>query len=140
MATDGKKMELGDASSAEHELVNRALKHLIVPRTPEDPGTYLDKFQSTPNAPGVISFQLNIDRPAVIYYILYSFSPLGAATLTIGDRVIPIPSTTVKPPDTFDVAMVVEPSDVFTLTAVGATSMFLEVMGKVLSGTEWSKV
>lgn len=140
MATDGKKMELGDASSAEHELVNRALKHLIVPRTPEDPGAYLDEYRSTPSSPGVITFQLQIDRPAVIYYILYSFSPLGAATLQIGDRMIPIPSTTVKPPDTFDVAMIVKPTDIITLTAVGATTMFIEVMGKILSGTEWSQV
>lgn len=122
------------------ESVNKTFKSNIIPGAPEDPGAYVDEFRSSIDAgsnPPSVTIVLEADRPCVIYYVLYSFSPLGAATLQIGDRIIPIPSTTVKPPDTFDVAMIVYPKDVIKLSAAGATSMFLEIMGKVLSGTDW---
>lgn len=107
-----------------------------------DPGSFLDEFSS---GAGSVSWQLQIDRPALIEQIIFAFTPVGAATLTIGPqsgttRTIPIPSSTTNNPGFLDCAMVVRPGDIVTLNAGSATAVFLEIMGKCLTGTEWSVV
>lgn len=119
-----------------------------VPKRPIDPGAFLDEWISGVLSP--VSFAFQIDRPALIKYILYAYTPVGAATLTIGPanatvqnssiRSIPIASASTQNPGSFACAIKVNPGDVITLTAVGATSLFLEAMGVSLSGTDWSLI
>lgn len=125
---------------AHQEMVS---KMAMLNRTPHDPGAFLDEYLGAPGP--TVSFQLQVDRPAFIEFILVAYTPIAAATLTIGPasgtpRVIPIPATTTSVPVPIPCAMVVKPSDTLTLTCAGATQTFLEVMGKVFSGTDWSQV
>ena len=108
-----------------------------------DPGAILDEWQSEPAA--TATFTIGTDRPALIEHILYSYTPIGAATITIGqasgtNRNIPVPAAGTNNPGSIDCAMVVRPGDVVTLSAPGATSTFIEVMGHCLTGSEWSVV
>lgn len=112
-------------------------------KIPLDAGAFLDEFLSTPGP--TTTFQLQVDRPVLVQFILFGYTPIGAATLTIGPasgmtRTIPIPGTTTAIPGVLPCAMVVKPSDILTLTCTGATATFLEIMGKVFSGTDWSLV
>lgn len=112
-------------------------------KTPIDPGAFLDEYDSI--AGSTLSFSLQVDRPALVQFILYSFTPVATATLTIGKasgktRNIPIPATTTSVPGSIQCSMIIKPSEILTLNCPGATSMFLEVMGRVLSGTDWSQV
>lgn len=114
-----------------------------IAKNPLDPGAFLDEWNSAQSSPA--SFSLQVDRPALIQYILYAFTPAGVATLTIGQqsgvtRTIPIVSSSANNPGSIQCAMVVRPGDTISLAATGATALFVEVMGKVLSGTDWSLV
>lgn len=133
-------ISLDNFRMAVHEEMNRAMRMMIVPKQPIDSSVFVDEFRSTVASP--LSFQLQADRPVLVRTILYSYSPVAAATLAIGDRIIALPvvTGTALIPNSLNVEMVVYPKDVITLTCVGATSMFLEVMGNPLTGTDWSVI
>lgn len=125
---------------AHSDLITK-LKGLIVQKQPMDPGAFLDEYISGSTSPLVLTPQ--IDRPILVEYIIVSYTPLAAATLVIGktgatNRTIPIVATTNNMPIDWQCAMVLLPGDSLTLTVGGATSLFLEIMGKSLSGTDWS--
>lgn len=112
-------------------------------KTPLDPGAFLDEYQSSSGP--TASFSLQADRPCLVEHIIVAYTPVAAATLTIGPasgqiRTIPIPATTTGVPFTISCHMIVKPTDVITLNCPGATETFVEVMGKVFSGTDWSQV
>lgn len=125
------------------EKMNSQMRGLIIPKTPIDAGAFLDEYLSSTSSP--LTMQLQVDRPALVTQILYAINPVAAAVLTIGPasgttRTIPIVNYGDNMIECLQVAMIVRPGDVITLTSVGATQLFVEIMGKILSGTDWSQV
>lgn len=127
-----------------HEKLISQMRSLIVPKQPLDAGAFLDEWQSASISP--LIFVPQIDRPALVMFLMYSYAPTNvAATLTIGQasgvtRTIPIPANNVTMPESLPVAMIIKPNDTITLASAGATALFVEIMGKILSGTDWSQV
>lgn len=126
----------------QHEFIEK-MRGFIVPKTPIDPGTFLDAYISGASSP--LTLTPNIDRPALVTNILFSYNPAALATLAIGPtsgtlRTITIPATNAEFPIPIVCAMIIKPGDSFTLTVAGATATYIEVMGKILSGTDWSQV
>lgn len=112
---------------------------LIVKKTPIDDGAFLDEYKS--NNASSISFNLQTDRHALVQQVLISADTVTAgATLTIGDRVMPISASIAIFPLSLDTLMVVKPQESIVLNVPGATNVFVEIMGKILSGTDWSRV
>lgn len=121
-----------------HESQINSLKGALIPKNPIDPGTFVDKYMTGSLSPMTIG-QLNIDRPALISTIIYAVNPLAAGTLQVGGRVIPFNSASPMPV-TLDCQMVVYPNDTVVLTCTGATALFVELMGQLLAGTDWSRI
>jgi len=125
------------------EKQNSMMRSMIVPKTPIDAGSFLDEYLSAASSPLIM--QLGIDRPALVTHLLFAINPVGAATLTIGPasgtmRTIPIVNYGDNMIECLNVAMIVRPGDIITLTSAGATQLFVELMGKVLSGTDWAQI
>lgn len=128
---------------AAHSEMIKKMESMIVPKAPIDQGAFLDEYISQPTSP--LIWVPPIDRPALVTNILISFTPVAAATFSVGQtggttRTIPIPVSNATFPIPIACAMVIHPGDVFTVSVSGATAVFLEIMGKLLSGTDWSQI
>lgn len=130
-------MSLEDVRMTVHESISSAMRHLIVPKRPLNDSVFVDQYAVGVN---LASFSLASDRPVLVEYILWAFNPVAAGTLTIGDRVLPISADANKNMTGLQVNQVLYPKDVITLNVASATSCFIEIMGRVIDGTEWSRL
>lgn len=122
-----------------HEDNIAQMMSLIVKKTPIDDGAFLDEYMS--NNSSSVSLNLQTDRHALIQQVLISADTVTAgATLSIGGRVIPISASITIFPLSLDTLMVVKPQELVVLNVPGASNVFVEIMGKILSGTDWSRV
>lgn len=126
-----------------HESLINQMRGMIVPKSPIEEGVFVDEWISSNSSPAQLTLQ--IDRPALITSILYAMDTTGAASLQIGPqsgtmRFIPLLNANLLMMDGIKVEMIVKPGDVFILTNAAAGKLFLEVMGKLLSGTNWSVI
>jgi hypothetical protein len=125
------------------EKMNSQMRSMIVPKTPLDAGAFLDEWSS---GVSTVTITPQIDRPALITNILYAMGTTAAGmSLTIGQasgnsRTIPIANNTTVAIHSLIVAMVIRPGDTITLNAASGSNCFLEIMGRVFSGTDWSQV
>jgi len=125
-------MYQGFMQAHEHQI--NMMAGLVVPKTPIDPGAFFDESSSVSDATETF-INKQVDRPALINSIMVYLSAPG--TLTIGDRIIPMGSglTTIS-----NIDMVVLPQHKVTLECPTSGAMFIELMGRVISGTNWSVV
>lgn len=127
-----------------HEDLISKMRDLVYNRNAIDSKAFLDEYDTSFTSTVTVTPQ--IDRPAVIQTIIYSYTPATApGFLTIGRtsgkfRNIPIVTGNTILPGIIVCKMVLNPGDVCTLTSANSTQTYLEIMGQVLSGTEWSTI
>jgi uncharacterized membrane protein len=122
--------ERDQAMIAVHEQLSRMSTRLGVGDFEEH--HYLDEYLTLDNST-VLTLNLSIDKPAMVHTILV-YSP-GSGTLKIGtNRTIPLNAglNTITP-----MAMFINPNEPIVVTSGTAGTMFIEVMGNVMKGTNW---
>lgn len=110
------------------------MRFMVVPKEPIDKGAFLDEYNSATNDT-TCSISPGFDRHALVKSIIAYTS--GSGTLSIGARSIPLAGglTVINYID-----MVVSPGSVIQVTGSISGPMYLEIMGNILSGTNWSRV
>lgn len=102
---------------------------------PINPYIFLDEFTRGVNSGTSLVLQLNIDTPVLIQSWIVGFSGTSA-NLQMGDRQIPV-----TPSNVFatGIAEILYKNDKVILTSGTSGPMYIEIMGKVLRGSEWNQ-
>ncbi|MGH8397494.1 MAG: hypothetical protein ACRETA_04525 [Gammaproteobacteria bacterium] len=118
----------------QHAKLIQQMQGYIVKKKPVDDGTFLDEY-AVATGDTIAKIYNGFDRPALVNSIIAYANAAGS--INIGARTMPIPAglTVLE-----NIAMIVYPADIMSVVCATSGALFIEVMGKVLSGTEWSRV
>lgn len=129
-----------DMSVIDKRLVDilKELKYMNFSAWPTDNSILIDEFNFAPNSTSV-TLTPQLQYPALIQSIIASIPGSTAGTLTIGSGARQRQFGIVPGQAPLNnIAMVIYPNDIFTLTITGGTGLVaLEVMGLGLKGQEW---
>jgi hypothetical protein len=98
------------------------------------PNIFVDEFTVGANTGTLLQLTTNFDTPIMIQSIITLFGGTSA-TLQIGDRIIPLSPNA---PSISGIAMIVNKSNKIILTGQAIGPMFIEIMGRVMRGSEWN--
>lgn len=109
-----------------------------VPLSAVDTYVFVDEFVDNPNSTTIVATDQMISYPILATSIVCAIPATATGTLQIGLRKIPL--TAGIQPGLANIAMIIYPQDIISVTSTVAGDIYLEIMGGRLMNDLWRKV